>query len=58
MPLESKCSLYVLGGRKSTKFWSRLVYERMLARLDALYGQGIGSNYQAQSRKRSKHFRT
>jgi dCTP deaminase len=36
----------------------RLVYERMLARPDALYGQGIGSNYQAQSLKLSKHFRT
>jgi dCTP deaminase len=35
----------------------RLVYERMLARPDALYGQGIGSNYQAQSLKLSKHFR-
>jgi dCTP deaminase len=36
----------------------RLVYERMLARPDALYGQDIGSNYQAQSLKLSKHFRT
>jgi dCTP deaminase len=36
----------------------RLVYERMLARPDALYGHGIGSNYQAQSLKLSKHFRT
>jgi dCTP deaminase len=36
----------------------RLVYERMLARPDTLYGQGIGSNYQAQSLKLSKHFRT
>jgi len=35
----------------------RLVYERMLARPDQLYGQGIGSNYQAQSLKLSKHFR-
>jgi dCTP deaminase len=35
----------------------RLVYERMLARPDALYGRGIGSNYQAQSLKLSKHFR-
>jgi dCTP deaminase len=35
----------------------RLVYERMLARPDALYGQGIGSNYQAQGLKLSKHFR-
>jgi deoxycytidine triphosphate deaminase len=29
----------------------------MLARSDTLYGQGIGSNYQAQSLKLSKHFR-
>jgi dCTP deaminase len=35
----------------------RLVYEKMLARPDQLYGQGIGSNYQAQSLKLSKHFR-
>jgi len=35
----------------------RLVYERMLARPDTLYGHGIGSNYQAQSLKLSKHFR-
>jgi dCTP deaminase len=36
----------------------RLVYERMLARPEKLYGQGIGSNYQAQGLKLSKHFRT
>ena len=36
----------------------RLVYEKMLARPDKLYGQGIGSNYQAQGLKLSKHFRT
>ena len=35
----------------------RLVYERMLARPDQLYGAGIGSNYQAQGLKLSKHFR-
>lgn len=35
----------------------RLVYERMLTRPDRLYGQGIGSNYQAQGLKLSKHFR-
>ncbi|HVZ52302.1 MAG TPA: 2'-deoxycytidine 5'-triphosphate deaminase [Pseudolabrys sp.] len=35
----------------------RLVYESMLARPEKLYGQGIGSNYQAQSLKLSKHFR-
>jgi dCTP deaminase len=36
----------------------RLVYEKMLARPDTLYGAGIGSNYQAQSLKLSKHFRS
>jgi dCTP deaminase len=35
----------------------RLIYEKMLARPDKLYGQGIGSNYQAQSLKLSKHFK-
>ncbi len=35
----------------------RLVYEKMLARPDTLYGAGIGSNYQAQSLKLSKHFK-
>src|SRR5207302_749323 len=32
-------------------------YEKMLARPDSLYGQGIGSNYQAQGLKLSKHFK-
>ncbi len=36
----------------------RLVYEKMLARPDQLYGTGIGSNYQAQGLKLSKHFRS
>lgn len=36
----------------------RLVYEAMMARPARLYGQGIGSNYQAQGLKLSKHFRT
>jgi dCTP deaminase len=36
----------------------RLVYEKMIARPDKLYGSGIGSNYQAQSLKLSKHFKT
>jgi len=36
----------------------RLVYESMLTRPDRLYGMGIGSNYQAQGLKLSKHFRT
>src|SRR6266704_3269025 len=35
----------------------RLVYERMLERPKALYGERIGSNYQAQGLKLSKHFR-
>jgi dCTP deaminase len=36
----------------------RLVYEKMLASPDQLYGSGIGSNYQAQGLKLSKHFRS
>ncbi len=35
----------------------RLVYEHMLERPRELYGQGIGSHYQAQGLKLSKHFR-
>jgi dCTP deaminase len=35
----------------------RLVYERMRARPDTLYGADLGSNYQAQGLKLSKHFR-
>jgi dCTP deaminase len=35
----------------------RLVYETMLARPDRLYGMDIGSNYQAQGLKLSKHFK-
>jgi dCTP deaminase len=35
----------------------RLVYEKMLAKPDTLYGTGIGSNYQAQTLKLSKHFK-
>ena len=35
----------------------RLVYEKMISRPDALYGQRIGSNYQAQGLKLSKHFK-
>ncbi|MGF1553952.1 MAG: 2'-deoxycytidine 5'-triphosphate deaminase [Paracoccaceae bacterium] len=35
----------------------RLVYEAMAERPDVLYGQGIGSNYQGQALKLSKHFR-
>ena len=35
----------------------RLVYERMAAAPRRLYGMGIGSNYQAQGLKLSKHFR-
>ncbi|RJG46614.1 2'-deoxycytidine 5'-triphosphate deaminase [Mesorhizobium sp. DCY119] len=36
----------------------RLVYEHMLSRPQALYGTDLGSNYQAQGLKLSKHFRT
>jgi dCTP deaminase len=36
----------------------RLVYEKMLARPDKLYGTDIGSTYQAQSLKLSKHFKS
>ncbi len=35
----------------------RLVYEHMLAKPKALYGVDLGSNYQAQGLKLSKHFR-
>jgi dCTP deaminase len=35
----------------------RLVYERMAERPLSLYGKGVGSNYQAQGLKLSKHFR-
>jgi dCTP deaminase len=35
----------------------RLVYEAMLQRPQALYGERIGSNYQAQGLKLSKHFK-
>lgn len=36
----------------------RLVYEHMASRPDALYGQGLGSNYQRQGLKLSKHFKS
>lgn len=35
----------------------RLVYEHMIERPKALYGSDLGSNYQAQGLKLSKHFR-
>ncbi len=35
----------------------RLVYERMLERPEILYGRDMGSNYQGQGLKLSKHFR-
>jgi dCTP deaminase len=35
----------------------RLVYEPMLERPEALYGEALGSNYQAQGLRLSKHFR-
>lgn len=36
----------------------RLVYEHMAERPDILYGRDVGSNYQGQGLKLSKHFRT
>ena len=35
----------------------RLVYEEMASKPEALYGQGIASNYQGQGLKLSKHFK-
>jgi dCTP deaminase len=35
----------------------RLIYERMTSRPEILYGRDLGSNYQAQGLKLSKHFR-
>jgi dCTP deaminase len=35
----------------------RLVYEHMRELPEALYGSGLGSNYQAQGLKLSKHFK-
>ena len=35
----------------------RLIYEHMLEKPVSLYGSGLGSNYQAQGLKLSKHFR-
>ena len=35
----------------------RLVFERLLSLPERVYGSGIGSNYQAQGLKLSKHFR-
>jgi dCTP deaminase len=35
----------------------RLVYERLTGRPGKLYGSDVGSNYQAQGLKLSKHFR-
>lgn len=35
----------------------RLVYEHMAERPETLYGEGIGSNYQGQALKLSKHFK-
>jgi len=36
----------------------RLIYERMTARPERLYGSGIGSSYQRQGLKLSKHFQS
>ena len=34
----------------------KLAFERMEAKPDVLYGQGLGSNYQGQETMLSKHF--
>lgn len=53
--LEVRCheSPFVLEHGQSV---GRLVYERMAARPDALYGSDLSSNYQGQGLKLSKHF--
>jgi dCTP deaminase len=35
----------------------KLIYERLVARPDRLYGSDIGSSYQHQGLKLSKHFK-
>ena len=45
---------FILGHGQTA---GRLDYERMAAPPDALYGEGIGSSYQAQGLKLSKHFK-
>ena len=35
----------------------RLMFERLIEAPPAVYGQGIGSNYQRQGLRLSKHFR-
>jgi len=35
----------------------RLIYEPLVSPPDQVYGQGIGSNYQLQGLKLSKHFK-
>ena len=35
----------------------KLIYERMTEVPDRLYGQDLSSNYQAQGRRHTKHFR-
>jgi dCTP deaminase len=35
----------------------KLIYERLVARPDRLYGADIGSSYQRQGLKLSKHFK-
>ena len=39
------------------QFVGRLIYEKLSGAPDKLYGQDVGSNYQAQGLKLSKHFR-
>ena len=47
----------ITGYRDHGQIVGRLVYEHMLKRPQALYGTDLGSNYQAQGLKLSKHFR-
>jgi dCTP deaminase len=42
---------------EDSQWVGRLVYERLIARPDRLYGAGIGSSYQRQGLALSKHFR-
>ena len=51
---RAPCSKCVLEHGQTV---GRLIYEKMLARPVKLYGEGGGSNYQAQGLKLSKHFR-
>ena len=52
--VEHRENLHVLAdGQRVVK----LIYERLVARPDRLYGSAIGSSYQRQGLKLSKHFK-